>query len=147
MISKLEMPKIDQSLRGGRVVAWYKQEGDAIGFGDQICKLAIDEFAVLRRTARATLLSGRRRKKLKSDLEVREGKVYLEVELTSSDEGVLRRCIAGAGEPVSTGDLLAVVASPDHGDLSEGEAEWSAAPEFRVVVNVAGGDNDLEEGA
>lgn len=146
MISQLEMPQMDQSLRGGRVVAWYKQEGDPIAFGDVICKLAIDEFAVLRRTARATLLSGRRRKKLKSDLEVREGKVYLEMEITSSDEGVLRKQVAAEGEPVSSGDLLAVVASGDHGELHETEAEWRQAPAFRVVVNVAGGDNDLEEG-
>ncbi len=145
MILKLEMPQVDQSFRGGRVVEWYKKEGDPIGFGDEICKLAIDEFAVLRRTARATLLSGRRRKKLKSDLEVRSGKVYLEVEVTSSDEGVMRKIVSEVGEPASSGDLIAVVSTPDHGELTEGEVAWSGAPTFRVVVNVAGGENDLEE--
>jgi pyruvate/2-oxoglutarate dehydrogenase complex dihydrolipoamide acyltransferase (E2) component len=147
MILKLEMPTIDQSLRGGRVVSWYKQEGDPIAFGEEICKLAIDEFAVLRRTARATLLSGRRRKKLKSDLEVRQGMVYLEVEITSSDEGVLRKRVVQEGEPLESGDLLGVVATADHGVFTEPEPQWRDAPAFRVVVNVAGGDNDLEEGA
>lgn len=147
MIQRLEMPTMDQSMRGGRVIAWYKHEGDPIAFGDEICKLAIDEFAVLRRTARATLLSGRRRKKLKSDLEVRQGKVYLEVELTSSDQGVLRKQIAREGDPLASGDLLAVVASEDHGALTESEDQWRAAPAFRVVVNVAGGENDLKEDA
>ena len=146
MILKLEMPTVDQSLRGGRIVAWYKDEGDPIAFGDEICKLAIDEFAVLRRTARATLLSGRRRKKLKDDLEVRQGKVYLEVELRSSDRGVLRKQLVHEGEPLAHGDLLAVVATEDHGELTEGEQQWRDAPSFRVVVNVAGGENDLEEG-
>ncbi len=146
MILKLEMPMIDQSLRGGRVVSWFKQEGEPIGFGDEICRVAVDEFAVLRRTARATLLSGRRRKKLKSDLEVRQGKVYLEVDVTSSDSGVLRKQIAREGEPLQSGDLLAVVTTEDHGELEEPEQQWREAPAFRVVVNVAGGDNDLEEG-
>jgi pyruvate/2-oxoglutarate dehydrogenase complex dihydrolipoamide acyltransferase (E2) component len=146
MILKLEMPTVDQSLRGGRIVAWYKNEGDPIAFGDEICKLAIDEFAVLRRTARATLLSGRRRKKLKDDLEVRQGKVYLEVELRSSDQGVLRKHLVHEGEPLAHGDLLAVVVTEDHGELTEGEQQWRNAPSFRVVVNVAGGENDLEEG-
>ncbi|HSF87483.1 MAG TPA: hypothetical protein VLG28_17730 [Acidimicrobiia bacterium] len=145
MILRLEMPKVDQSLRSGRVVTWYKEEGDPIAFGEEICKLAIDEFAVLRRTARATLLSGKRRKKLKDDLEVRQGKVYLEIELRSSDQGVLRKQIAKEGEPIANGDLLAVVATDDHGELTEGEQQWRDAPSFRVVVNVAGAENDLQE--
>lgn len=144
MIVKLEMPLIDPSLRGGRMVRWDKQVGDRIGFGDEICVVALDEFAALRRTARATLLAGRRRKKLKSDLEVREGKVHLEVSITSSDEGVLRKIIKDEGDPIVIGDTMAIVASPDHGDLG-GENEWADVPVMRVVANPVGGDKDFEE--
>lgn len=145
MIYKLEMPLIDPSLRGGRVVSWSKKVGDRIGFGDEICVVALDEFAALRRTARATLLAGRRRRKLKSDLEVRAGKVFVEVAITSSDKGVLRKIVKEQGDQVVIGDTMAIVASDDHGDLGQ-EYEWAQAPAMRVVPNPVGGDQDFEGG-
>ncbi len=145
MIMKLEMPLIDPSLRGGKVVKWHKTEGDEFGFGDVVCQVAVDEFAALRRTARATKLSGGRRKKLKSDLEVRKGKVYLEVDITSADHGVLRQIIVEEGERVSIGDTLAIVTTKDHGDLG-GDRTWNDAPVMRVATNVAAGDHDIPEG-
>lgn len=142
MILKVEMPTHDQSLRGGRVLRWHKAEGDQIGFGEDICDVAIDEFAVLRRTGRATLLSGRRRKKLKDDLEVREGKVYLEMTITSSDQGVLARVVAGEGDSISLGDTLGLVST--NGEAVEGPTEqWSDATPMRVVVNVLDDDDDF----
>ena len=145
MICKLEMPLIDPSLRGGRVVRWSKQVGDPIGFGDEICIVALDEFAALRRTARATLLAGRKRKKLKSDLEVREGKVFLEVALTSSDHGVLRKIIKESGDQITIGDTLAIVTSETEEDLGQ-ELAWAEAPALRVVANTLGDDENLEGG-
>lgn len=145
MIYKLEMPLIDPSLRGGHVVSWSKKVGDHIGFGDEICVVELDEFAALRRTARATLLAGRRRRKLKSDLEVRAGKVSVEVAITSSDRGVLRKIVKEQGDQVVIGDTMAIVASDDHGDLGQ-EYEWVQAPAMRVVPNPVGGDQDFGEG-
>ena len=136
MLMKLEMPLIDPSLRGGKVVRWLKREGDTFGFGDEICILAVDEFAALRRTARATLLSGRRRRSLKSDLEVRQGKVYLQVVLTSSDGGVMRRIVADDGDPIAVGDLLAVVSTTDNGALDGTVDDWESAPTMRIAANV-----------
>ena len=143
---RVEMPAVDASLRSGRVVRWHKTEGDEIGFGEPICDVAIEEFAVLRRTARATLLTGRRRKKLKSDLETREGKVYLEVAITSSDAGVMQKHIVDVGETIEIGQTVAVVATPDHEGSIGDSSDWQSAPPMRVVINVVGGDNDLEEG-
>ena len=145
MICKLEMPLIDPSLRGGHVVRWTKQVGDPIGFGDEICIVALDEFAALRRTARATLLSGRKRKNLKSDLEVRSGKVFLEVALTSSDHGVLRRIIKEQGDQITIGDTLAIVTSEVEEDLGQ-ELAWDDAPVLRVVANPLDDDDNLEGG-
>lgn len=145
MICKLEMPLIDPSLLGGRVVRWSKQVGDPIGFGDEICIVALDEFAALRRTARATLLAGRKRKKLKSDLEVRSGKVFLEVTLTSSDQGVLRKIIKEQGDQITIGDTLAIVTSEIDEDLGQ-ELAWAEAPVLRVVANPLGDDENLEGG-
>ena len=141
----LEMPLIDPSLRGGRVVSWTKQVGDPISFGDEICTVALDEFVAIRRTARATLLAGRKRKKLKSDLEVRAGKVFLEVALTSSDEGVLRKIIKQEGDQITIGDTLAIVTSQAEEDLGQ-ESRWVEAPVLRVVANPIGDDENLEGG-
>jgi pyruvate/2-oxoglutarate dehydrogenase complex dihydrolipoamide acyltransferase (E2) component len=143
MICKLDMPLIDPSLRGGRVVRWSKNVGDSISFGDEICIVALDEFAALRRTARATLLAGRKRKKLKSDLEVRSGKVFLEVALTSSDQGVLRRIIKEQGDQIVIGDTLAIVTSEVEEDLGQ-ELAWAEAPVLRVVANPVGDEENLE---
>lgn len=136
---------MNPSLRGGRVVSWSKEVGDPISFGDEVCVVALDEFAALRRTARATLLSGRRRKKLKSDLEIRSGKVFLEVAITSSDQGVLRKIIKNQGEQIAVGDTMAIVSSGEGDELGE-EKEWAKAPVLRVVANPVGGDEDFEEG-
>jgi len=139
------MPLIDPSLRGGHVVSWTKNVGDDIGFGEEVCIVALNEFAALRRTARATLLAGRRRGKLKSDLEVRAGKVFFEVAITSSDHGVLRKIIKDEGDEIVTGDTMGIVGSRDHGDLGQ-ESEWATATVMRVVTNPVGGDQDFEEG-
>ncbi len=140
---RVEMPAVDASLRSGRMLRWHKDEGEEVAFGDPICDIAVEEFAVLRRTARATLLTGRRRKKLKSDLETREGKVYLEVTVTSSDSGVLVRRLTPVGEPIDIGQTVALVATPDHTDAPGADDDWQDAPPMRVVINVVGGDNDL----
>jgi pyruvate/2-oxoglutarate dehydrogenase complex dihydrolipoamide acyltransferase (E2) component len=147
MITKLAVPVVDPSMQGGKVLRWHKREGDAIAFGDALCELAVDEFAVLRRTARATLLARGRRGKLKNDLEQREG-VYFEVVLTSSDHGVLRKILAKEGDRIALGDLLAVVTTADHGELNGSAADWGAAPDMRVVVNKKSDEevDDFDEG-
>jgi pyruvate/2-oxoglutarate dehydrogenase complex dihydrolipoamide acyltransferase (E2) component len=136
------MPLIDPSLRGGSVLKWLKREGEAFAFGEEICVVVVDEFAALRRTARATLLSGRKRRSLKSDLEIRQGKVYLRVALTSSDSGFIRKIVADDGDPIAVGDLLAVVSTTDNGVLDGTVDDWKAAPTMRVVANMLQHDDD-----
>jgi pyruvate/2-oxoglutarate dehydrogenase complex dihydrolipoamide acyltransferase (E2) component len=137
------MPLIDPSLRAGRVTSWSKQVGDDIAFGDEICVVALDDFVAIRRTARATLLAGKRRGKLKSGVEARAGKVLLTVAITSSDTGVLRKIIKDQGDKVAIGDTMAIVTTHDGDDLGR-EAEWADAPVMRVVANPIDGDQDFE---
>lgn len=134
MITKLEVPAVDPSMVGGKMLRWRKREGDAIAFGEEICELAVDQFAVLRRTGRATLLTGRRRNKLKSDLEAREG-VYFEVVVMSREQGFLRKIVAGEGQRIAIGDLLAVITTAEEDELVGNLDSWGAAPALRVVVN------------
>lgn len=125
MILRLEVPLTNPSLTGGTVKEWHKAEGDVIGFGDEVCTVAYDQFAALRRTARATLLAGRRNKKLKSNLESRTGKVLTDIVVSAAEQGVLGKILMGPGERFTIGDTLAVISTTptDHfpipSDLTE----------------------------
>lgn len=137
MILKLDMPLINPSLRGGKLKTWHKAEGESIGFGDDLCTVSIDDFAVLRRTGRATLLTGKKRKRLKDDLESRSG-IMVNVVVTASDQGVMQRILRQAGDQVAIGDTLALVSTGESNGASL-PTEWDDAPQMRVVGNVASG--------
>jgi pyruvate/2-oxoglutarate dehydrogenase complex dihydrolipoamide acyltransferase (E2) component len=139
MLMKLEFPLLDRSLRGGRVVGWQKREGERFDFGEVICLTQLDEFAALRRTGRATLLSGKRRTSLKSDLEIRDGKVALSVALTASDSGWVHTIIAQEGTEIGVGSLLAVV-STDGRPGTGRQPDEVDMPLMRVVANVVDTD-------
>lgn len=141
MILRVEVPLTNPSLTGGTVKAWHKSEGDTIGFGDEVCTVSYDEFVALRRTARATLLSGRKAKGLKSSLESRSGKVLMDIIVSAAEQGVLGKILMSPGDRFAVGDTLAVMSTepideftvPD--DLSElatmrVETNTSADPEL-----------------
>lgn len=111
MILRLEVPLTNPSLTGGTVKEWHKAEGDSIGFGDEVCTVAYDQFVALRRTARATLLSGRKAKGLKSSLESRTGKVLMDVVVSAAEQGVLGKILMGPGDRFAVGDTLAVMST------------------------------------
>lgn len=136
MILRLNMPLVNPSLRGGTMLKWHKNEGEAIEFGDDICTVTIDDFAVLRRTARATLLTGRKAKRLKSDLETRTGQVSVDVVVTASDKGVLRRILKNAGDKVEIEDTLAVISTDSESDSPLPDS-WEDAPTMRVIGNMS----------
>lgn len=145
MSVKLEKSPADPSLRGGRVARWSKRVGDRIGFREDICVVGLDDFAALRWTGRGMLLAGRRRLGLKSDLEARADQVFGEIAITSSDHDVSRKTIKDQRDQAVITDTTAVVASHDHGELSQ-EYEWAQAPAMCVVANPVGGDQDFEKG-
>lgn len=118
MILRLEVPLTNPSLTGGTVKYWHKAEGEVIGFGDEVCTVAYDEFVALRRTARATLLSGRKAKGLKSSLESRTGKVLMGVVVSAAEQGVLGKILMGPGERFVVGDTLAVLSTREIDDFT-----------------------------
>jgi pyruvate/2-oxoglutarate dehydrogenase complex dihydrolipoamide acyltransferase (E2) component len=122
MLMKLEFPLLDRSLRGGRVVGWQKREGERFDFGEVICLTQLDEFA-----------------SLKSDLEIRDGKVALSVALTASDSGWVHTIIAQEGTEIGVGSLLAVV-STDGRPGTGRQPDEVDMPLMRVVANVVDTD-------
>lgn len=145
MILRLETPMLDQSLMGGQLRDWIVSEGESFGFGDVICHVEFNQFAALRRTAYATKLSGKKNKSLKSNLEVREGKVSLVVAVTAADSGWVREIVAQPGADVKVGSLLAVVTT-DAAEPFELEGNVGSAPVVRVTPNVVD-QSELGEGA
>jgi pyruvate/2-oxoglutarate dehydrogenase complex dihydrolipoamide acyltransferase (E2) component len=135
MILRLEIPITNPSLTGGTIKEWHKSEGDAIGFSEDVCTVSFDQFAVLRRTARATLLAGRKSKNLKSQLERREGKVLMDVVVSSAEQATLEKILMKPGDRFQVGDTLAVVSTgPTNGELPE---DWGESPTMRVVANTS----------
>lgn len=135
MLLRIVIPMINPSLRGGTLVTWHKEEGDIIGYGDDLCTIALDDFAIVRRTGRATLLSGRKMSRQKSDVESRSGRAHVPMVVTASDRGVLARVIKAEGTPVGVGDLVAVAATDEMADPGTPES-WEKAPLMRVVANI-----------
>ena len=136
MILRLEIPITNPSLTGGTIKEWHKSEGDAIGFSEDVCTISFDQFAVLRRTARATLLAGRKSKNLKSQLESREGKVLMDVVVSSAEQATLEKILMEPGDRFQVGDTLAVVSTgPTNGELQPDD--WSGSPTMRVVANTS----------
>ncbi len=149
MIMRLEMPMIDASLLSGRLVRWRKMEGEEFSFGDILCEISLEEFAALRGNKSATALSGRGRwgRSGRSRVEVREGKVRLDVAVSTADSGRVRKLVAAEGEVVQVGALLAVVSTSDHGDIGS-SGDWASAPPLRTATNTIGATDadDLHPG-
>jgi pyruvate/2-oxoglutarate dehydrogenase complex dihydrolipoamide acyltransferase (E2) component len=118
MILRLEVPVTNPSLIGGTVKEWHKSEGEVIGFGDEVCTVAYDQFVALRRTARATLLSGRKAKRLKSNLESRTGKVLMDIVVSAAEQGVLGKILMDPGARFAVGDTLAVISTEPINDFT-----------------------------
>jgi pyruvate/2-oxoglutarate dehydrogenase complex dihydrolipoamide acyltransferase (E2) component len=136
MILRLEIPITNPSLTGGTIKEWHKSEGDAIGFSEDVCTISFDQFAVLRRTGRATLLAGRKSKNLKSQLESREGKVLMDVVVSSAEQATLEKILMKPGDRFHVGDTLAVVSTgPTNGELQP--EDWGGSPTMRVVANTS----------
>lgn len=142
MLLRLEMPMINPTLRGGKVLTWHVKEGEEIGFGQDICTVSLDDFALVRRTGRATQLSGKKMSKLKSNLESRTGEAMVNVVITASDRGKLARVLKKEDDVVAIGDLIAVVATEGSDDPS-GPDNWAQAPVMRVVGNISSEMEDI----
>lgn len=136
MMLRLEIPSADPSLLGGTIKKWHKSEGESVLFGEEVCTLTYNNFAVLRRTSRASLLAGRKQKKLKGGLEPRDGKVLVDVVLTTSDPGVLQKIARSEGEEFSVGDIIGVVSTGSDESI---QGDWQEFPPVRLTANMSSG--------
>ncbi len=139
MLLKLSVPVADAAFEAGYVSAWHKSEGDAIGFGDDICDISIDEFMALQRTKRATLLGSTSKwpqRKVKDGYDRREGRGLVTIRLTSSETGVkVGKILVPVGGRIKIGTIIGTLIGGDDDGAADDTAAISAAPDARVVVN------------
>ena len=115
MLIRLEIPHIEPNILGGAIIRWHKQEGDWIGFGDDLFDLRIGEVN-------------------------KEGNqpyrsVNALVRVTSSDFGYLRNIQVHNNVQLPTGQLVAVLSMEEDEPLVEDQNTIETAPTFRVVTN------------
>lgn len=132
MILQLQMPVVEQSFGGGRLVRWHISPGDTFGPGQRICTVAVERARLVRRTSGKVGLL-RRSAGMVNREDTAKGDVYLEVELISNDRGRLDRDLVGEGEQVTAGDALGVVTTTDH-DGAVDDGSWRSAPLLRVTA-------------
>jgi hypothetical protein len=140
VILKLEVPFLNAAIRGGSVDSWHKREGDQISYGEAVCDLVVDEKLALRKSNQANRLvrAARNRRASNERYEWRKGRILLRYRLTSSESSrtTLRTILAGKGERVLVGDVLAVVTTevtePDPGSAGP----WETVPSARLVSNL-----------
>lgn len=142
MLLRVEMPMINPSLLGGKVLSWHIGEGEQVGFGEDICTVSLDDFVQVRRTGRATQLAGKKMGRLKSKIESRSGEGLVNVVITASDRGKLAKILKSEGDPVAIGDLIAVVSTDDSDEVSSPDS-WAEAPVMRVVGNISSEMEDI----
>lgn len=139
MTLKLVMPFLERSVEWARIDKWHKREGDAIGYGEEICDLVVEEVVRhAQEPSRGPLLeraSGR-------VLAYRGTAVEFRITLVASDAGQLRRICAAEGERRALGELLALVTTTKEERPASREADIVGAPPFRVVANLIEPDTD-----
>lgn len=135
MILSLEMPFINPSVEGGRVVRWSKRPGESFAYGDELCVIGIEQVVALRKTKTASVLGGsrRRRKRVRDELETRDiGGVRLQ--LLASEGGTMRQLVIEAGTTMQVGDVLAVLQTADSDDEPIPDTDFDDLPSLRVVA-------------
>jgi pyruvate/2-oxoglutarate dehydrogenase complex dihydrolipoamide acyltransferase (E2) component len=137
VILRMTVPTGDAAFRAGFIAKWFKNEGDPIGFGEDLCDVAIDEFVAMQRTKRATVLgsiSKARRRKMIDRIDLREGRGQVTIRLVSGESGMrLGKVLVAEGERIEIGTLIAVLTSGDDAGLA-GDVERAA--EARIAVNM-----------
>ena len=118
MLLDVSLPPADSAFRAGSVAKWHVNEGDPVNFGTILCDVAIDEFAALQRTKRASLLgstSKLRQRRVKDGIDHREGRGQVVIRLISVETGMtVKEISVPDGGRVEIGDALVGFAEDRH---------------------------------
>jgi hypothetical protein len=117
MLLQVTIPADNAAFRGGELVNWYVDEGDALSFGTVLCDISIDDFLAMQRTKRASLLgstSRLRQRRVNDGINRREGRGSVTIRLTCAENNmVLKRKTVQEGDRITIGSAVAVIGTPD----------------------------------
>jgi hypothetical protein len=134
MILRLELPFLDTAFPRGVVSHWSVEAGQQLDYGAVICEVTCSDRLKLRGTSLAAHKLMRMAKQSESPVEYRwrKGKVEVVYQIVSSESARLVAIHALEGADVSTGDLLAIVATG--ADPVPAEAPPKGSPTLRVAA-------------
>lgn len=139
MLLDVNLPQADAAFRAGSVARWHVGEGDPVEFGTVLCDVAINEFAAMQRTKRASLLgstSKMRQRRVRDGVDYREGRGEVIIRLISVESGMsLREIAVPDGGRVEMGDLLARL-GPRSGEDDSGSGEARVSVDFPDVEEI-----------
>lgn len=141
MLLKLEMPFVNPIITEGVVEKWHIALGDTVSYGDPVCDVRIERTIGIKRKIMAYQLLGGGRKKQQKE-ERGEKPVNALVHVKASDGGMLRDIVAGPGDVVQVGEVMAVF-STDANDAINDESIAEAAG-FRAVGNLVESNGEME---
>lgn len=140
MLFKLVMPHINRQIQGGAIIKWHKDEGEWVGYGDDLFDMnAISSFI---EPDRVRTVSDRQAVTDLTEEETRARDLFLMpsmecfIRITSSDTGILLKICAGEGSRGEVGDLIAILGTDEDESIDRAEQRLDQASVFRVVANV-----------
>ena len=135
MLLAVIVPDADAAFRGGYIALWHIGEGEEVGFGADLCDIAVDDFVALQRTKRATLLgstSKLRRRRIRDKVDRRTGRGQVVIRLVSSESGLsLRKIIVPKPGRIEFGSVVALLGTSE----SAIPEEFDSLPEARVSTD------------
>ncbi|MEA5577343.1 hypothetical protein [Anabaena sp. UHCC 0451] len=133
MLFKLTLPYIDKKIAGGRIIRWYKQLGDWVDYGEDLCEIQVENKKGLNRPKGAIAILSP---------SSHQGDRFLTVvaseklKICTSDTGFLRLIAAPEKKYVTVGNLLAILTSDPDEPIDNLEQDSSQLSGFRVIVNI-----------
>ena len=151
MLLKLVIPFHSRAVEEGRILKWYKAEGDPLDYGDDLFDVEVEELRHMRNwpagkkqietlsSPQALARMMRAQEMMRQPIQPPETayehiEAHCVLRVTSSDTGILRRIYAREGERRRVGDLVAVVATEEGEPLPDTEQALDGCSAFRAVA-------------
>ncbi len=137
MLFKLTLPYIDKRIEGGRIIRWYKQLGDWVDYGEDLCEIQVENKKHLNRPKSAIAILSPFSHQGDHFLTITTGE---KLKICASDTGFLRLIAAPEKKYVTVGNLLAILTSDPDEPIGNLEQDLSQISGFRAIVNIDSSD-------
>ncbi|MBL1209292.1 hypothetical protein [Geminocystis sp. GBBB08] len=136
MLFKLTLPIINKKIEGGRIICWYKEVGDWVDYGDELCEIQIEKKKKLNRNkSPIDILFGSSNQGDRFSKFIIAGE---KLKICVSDIGFLRLINIPEKKEVNIGDLLAILTTEKDELIPDNinSVNLDQLTNFRVVINL-----------